>query len=375
MTDRFSRILTVEDNPAELRLLCDIFEEEGLTVVGCATAAEAIERTRQNDFGVAVIDRNLPDLDGVELLGKMLEVDPEIRAIIYTGAASFDSVKQALNCGAFAYIEKLSDPGELVSHVHRARSARVGRYAADLETAVARRTEELARSNQELQSFASVVAHDLRSPLLTISGYCEILKEEFGETIAPDAVEYLSHIVGAVQRMSRLIEDLLDYSRVGRGRDPMGAVDLNGVLKQACDNLDGPVREAGATVEVGPLPTVAGDQTQLVQLFQNLIGNALKFRGAQPPHVRVRAEADGRLWQLFVEDNGEGIDPKDFERIFQVFQRLHGKDYPGTGIGLALCKKIVERHGGKIWLTSEPGRGTAFFFTLPPASPTAAPAG
>lgn len=365
--NRFAHILIVEDSPTELRLLCDILEEEGFDVVGCGTAAEGLERVREDKYGVAVVDLKLPDMDGVALLAEIHKIDPEVRVIIYTGAASFDSVKGALNEGAFGYVEKLSDPANLLGQVHRAARARLGRHAANLESAVASRTEELARSNQELQSFASVVAHDLRSPLLTISGYCEILKEEFGATMPADAVEYLTNIVGAVERMSRLIEDLLDYSRAGRGREPMRAVDLNHVVKQAQQNLDGPMRAAEATLVVDTLPTVAGDQTQMVQLFQNLIGNAVKFRGAHPPEVRIRAETDGKLHRLCVADNGIGIEPKDYERIFQVFQRLHGKEYPGTGIGLALCKKIVERHGGRIWIESEPGAGTQFYFTLPGA--------
>ena len=365
--DRFAHILAVEDSASELRLLCDILEEDGFQVVGCATAQEGLEQVRQDKFGVAVVDLKLPDIDGVTLLAEIHKIDPEVRVIIYTGAASFDSVKGALNEGAFGYVEKLSDPGDLLRQVHRAARSRVGRYAADLETAVANRTEELARSNQELQSFASVVAHDLRSPLLTISGYCEILKEEFGATMPPDGVEYLTHIIGAVERMSKLIEDLLDYSRAGRGREPMRAVDLNGVLKQVQQNLDGPMRAAQASLAADTLPTVAGDQTQMIQLFQNLVGNAVKFRGSEPPVVRVCAEADGKMHCLCVADNGIGIEAKDFERIFQVFQRLHGKEYPGTGIGLALCKKIVERHGGRIWLDSAPGQGTKFYFTLPAA--------
>lgn len=366
-SEKFARILAVEDSLAELRLLTDILEEDGFQVVGCTSAAEALVQVEPGRFGVGVVDLKLPDLDGIELLREILKIDPDVRVIIYTGASSFDSVKEALNAGAFGYIEKLSDPGELLRHVHRAARARVGRYAADLEAAVAKRTEELARSNQELQSFASVVAHDLRSPLLTISGYCEILLEEFGSSLPDDAKEYLQQITQAVGRMGRLIDDLLDYSRAGRGRDPMRAVDLNLVAAQVLANLDAAIRNAEASVEIAPLPSVCGDQTQLVQLFQNLIGNALKFRDARPVRVTVGVERQGDFYRFVVADNGIGIDPKDFDRIFQVFQRLHGKEYPGTGIGLALCKKIVERHGGTIWVESQPGQGSVFHFTLPAA--------
>jgi len=374
-SEKFARILAVEDNATELRLLTDILEEDGFEVVGCTSAAEALGQLKPGRFGVGVVDLMLPDLDGIALLQEILKIDPDVRVIIYTGASSFDSVKEALNAGAFGYIEKLSDPSELLRHVHRAARARVGRYAADLEAAVAKRTEELARSNQELQSFASVVAHDLRSPLLTISGYCEILKEEFGPLLPQRAIEYLEQITMAAGRMGRLIDDLLDYSRVGRGRDPMRSVDLHVVVEQVRANLDAAIRDANAKIEVDRLPPVRGDQTQLIQLFQNLVGNAVKFRDARPVVVSIRCEAEGAMHRFAIADNGIGIDPKDFERIFRVFQRLHGKEYPGTGIGLALCRKIVERHGGRIWLESQPGQGSTFYFTLPAADPRTDSAG
>ena len=165
--------------------------------------------------------------------------------------------------------------------------------------------------------------------------------------------------------MDRLIEDLLEYSRAGRSRRPLEPVDMESVLVQARANLEASIREQEAQIEVGPMPTVIGDQTQLVQLFQNLIGNAIKFRRQPPPQVRVTASRDGGCWQFAVEDNGIGIEKEHFDRIFQTFQRLHGQEYPGTGIGLAVCKKIVERHGGRIWLDSVVGQGTTFRFTLP----------
>jgi len=364
-TARFSQVLVVEDNPPELELLCEILTAEGLEAVGCSSAAEGIEQVKRHDFGVAVVDLRLPDLSGTELLAEIRRLDEHVRVIIYTGAASYDSIKAALNLGAFAYVEKLSDPSELLRHVHRACRQRVDRYATDLEAAVAERTAELARSNRELQDFASAVAHDLRSPLLTISGYCQVLEEECARGAYQDAHKYLGHIVDAVSHMSQLIEDLLDYSRVGHSSEPFQSVELQPVLVQTIANLEAAIRESRAQVDVGRMPTVAGDPIQLVQLFQNLVGNAIKFRREVDPVVRVRAACVGSNWQFAVEDNGIGIDRSHFDRIFEVFQRLHGKEYPGTGVGLALCKKIVERHGGRIWLESELGQGTTFFFTLP----------
>ena len=364
-TERISQVLVVEDNPAELRLLCDMLKEEGFHVLGCGSASEALEHVQQRDFGVAVVDLRLPDLSGTQLLERIRSFDNQVRVIIHTGAASYDSMKEALNLGAFAYVEKLSDRSELLRHVRRACLERVDRYALDLEQAVAARTEELARSNRELDRFASIVAHDLRSPLLTISGYCQLLREELGEQCPATVEEYLNQIISGAARMDRLIEDLLEYSRSGSSRRPLEPVDMESVLVQARANLEASIREQGAEIEVGPMPTVVGDQTQLVQLFQNLIGNAIKFRRQPPPRVRVTASRDGGCWQFAVEDNGIGIEKEHFDHIFQTFQRLHGREYPGTGIGLAVCKKIIERHGGQIWLDSIVGQGTTFQFTLP----------
>lgn len=362
--ERFSQVLVVDDNPAELQLLCDLLRDDGFQVIGCGSASEALEHVRQRDFGVAVVDYRLPDLSGTQLLERIRGFDEQVRVIIYTGAGSYDSIKEALNLGAFAYLEKLSDPDELLRHVRRACLERVDRYALDMEQAVAARTEQLARSNHELENFAAVVAHDLRSPLLTISGYCQLLQEEFGLQLEAAGNEYLDQILNGATRMNHLIEDLLEYSRAVSSQQPLQPVEMESVLVQARANLEASIREQGAQIEAGLMPTVIGDQTQLAQLLQNLIANAIKFRREPAPRVRLSASRDNGCWQFAVEDNGIGIEEEHFERIFQTFQRLHGQEYPGTGIGLAVCKKIVERHGGRIWLDSVVGQGATFQFTL-----------
>lgn len=364
-TERFSHVLVVEDSPTELRLLCDILRDEGFHVIGCGSAGEALEHVQERDFGVAVVDFRLPDLSGTQLLQRIRSCDDQVRVIIYTGPASFDSIKEALNLGAFAYVEKLSDPCELLRHVHRARLERVDRYALDMEQAVVARTAELARNNEQLESFASVVAHDLRSPLLTISGYCQLLQEEHGEQLDAAANNYLNQIVGGAARMERLIEDLLEYSRAARAHRLLEPVEIESVIFHARSNLEASIREQEATIEVGSMPTVVGDETQLTQLFQNLLGNAIKFRRDRSPLVRVTALPEDGFWRFAVTDNGIGIKEEHFDRLFQMFHRLHGSEYPGNGIGLAVCKKIVERHGGRIWLESTVGQGATFHFTLP----------
>jgi two-component system sensor histidine kinase/response regulator len=333
--ERISQVLVVEDSQAELRLLCDILRDEGFHVIGCGSAAEALEHVRQQDFGVAVVDLRLPDLSGTQLLERIRGFDEQVRVIIYTGAGSYDSLKEAFNLGAFAYVEKLSDPSELLRHVHRACLERVDRYAMDLERAVADHTEELARSNHELENFASVVAHDLRSPLLTISGYCQLLQEEFGKELQADANEYLDQIISGTARMNRLIEDLLEYSRAARSRQPLERVDMGSVVVQAKANLDASIRAQAAQIEVDPMPTVIGDQTQLVQVLQNLIGNAIKFRREPLPKVRVCASRDGDGWQFAVEDNGIGIEKEHFRPSTDCT----AKSIPEAGLGWRFARR------------------------------------
>jgi len=236
------------------------------------------------------------------------------------------------------------------------------------EAALAAKAKELARSNADLEQFAYVASHDLKEPLRAVSGCVGLLQRHCDGKLDNRANEYIAHAVDGAARMESLIDGLLAFSRVGTRGEKFANVECSKALETALKNLASAVRESGAEVTCDPLPAVRGDAVQLASLFQNLIGNALKFRGTAPPRVHVGAHQDGAHWRLSVRDNGIGIDPRHFERIFGVFQRLHTRrEYPGTGIGLAVCKKIVERHGGRIWLESQPGEGATFYFSLPPA--------
>lgn len=235
------------------------------------------------------------------------------------------------------------------------------------EQALVDQARELARSNADLEQFAYIASHDLQEPLRAIAGCVQLLQQSYAGQLDARADEFIRHTVEGVQRMQALIEDLLAYSRAGGRRDVMQTVDVAEVVNTGLKNLALRIEEAQGQVQVGSLPKVTGDPTQLLQLFQNLLSNALKFRGEVQPVIEVQAWRDGANWLFSVKDNGIGMESQYFERIFRLFQRLHTRRaYPGTGLGLAICKKIVEYHRGQIWVESTPGQGSTFFFTLPP---------
>jgi signal transduction histidine kinase len=238
---------------------------------------------------------------------------------------------------------------------------------------VVRRSEELARSNSDLEQFAYVASHDLSEPLRKVANFCQLLELQYGDQLDDKAKQYIDFAVDGARRMQKLITDLLAFSRVGRTTDAFVDVPLANAFSGAVDDLESAIIAAGALVEHGELPTVPGDQALLTLLLQNLIGNAIKYRGPDAPKVRLDAEPlSGGGWQLSVSDNGIGIDPQYAERIFAIFQRLHLRDeYDGTGIGLAVARKIVEFHGGRIWLDPEAtSSGATFRFTLAEGSPS-----
>jgi PAS domain S-box-containing protein len=245
----------------------------------------------------------------------------------------------------------------------RKRTEQQLRQTADL---LARQTSELARSNEELERFAYVASHDLQEPLRMVASYTQLLARRYRGKLDEDADEFIGYAVNGANRMQQLIRDLLEYSRVGTRGGAFAPVACGEIVEQVLGDLAAAIEETGATVVAGALPTVRGDRSQLRQLFQNLVENALKYRSAAPPVVSIAASPEGETWHFTVRDNGIGIAPEYAERIFVIFQRLHTQaEYPGTGIGLAVCQRIVERHGGRIWVESAAGEGATFHFTLP----------
>jgi light-regulated signal transduction histidine kinase (bacteriophytochrome) len=237
----------------------------------------------------------------------------------------------------------------------------------ETERELREKTDALARSNADLEQFAYVASHDLQEPLRMVSSYVQLFEKRYAGHVDAQADKYIRYAVEGAKRMQSLIGGLLEYSRVGRLDEPFGAVDTNAALDQALSNLRSAIEETHASITRGPLPTVTGNAGRIAQVFQNLIGNAIKFRHRdQTAKVHVSAIPQRGEWQFAIRDNGIGIDPQYLDRIFVIFQRLHTRaEYPGTGIGLSICKKVVERHGGRIWVESRVGAGATFHFTLP----------
>jgi PAS domain S-box-containing protein len=280
------------------------------------------------------------------------------------------------------FSRRTGPPDEALLQMMSTISVQVGQYLrrklaegalAHSAVELRRRAQELERSNAELEQFAYVASHDLTEPLRNVSGFLQLLADRYRGRLGADADEFIGFALEGVSRMQALIDDLLAYSRVGLSGAAHQAVDMEEVTEAALAALAASVAEREAAIEVGDLPVVRGDRRELSQLMQNLLSNAIKFVDEGPPRVRVDARREDGMWRITVTDNGIGIDPGHAERIFKMFQRLHGRDdYPGTGIGLAICKKIVERGGGRMWVEAGDGGGSVFAFTAPAVDPESA---
>ena len=303
------------------------------------------------------------------------QVDSGIRSILLIPLMFEGKILGAINLSSVtpgAYSDTEAKLAERVASQIAGSIANAELYAAiaEAERQLGQRAEELARSNAELETFAYVASHDLQEPLRMVSSYVKLLEQRYKDRLDADADDFIHYAVDGAERMQALINDLLAFSRVGTHVEPFEPTDCSGVVDEALINLHVAVEECGAKVTTDDMPTLTADRGQLVQVFQNLIGNAVKFRGDRPATVHVGARPCEDGWELWVSDNGIGIDSKYYERIFAVFQRLHRRsEYDGTGIGLAICKKIVERHGGRMWVESEVGRGSTFRLTIPASPP------
>lgn len=267
--------------------------------------------------------------------------------------------------------EQLQQTNQALEQTKANLEKRVSDRTAELEIAnrqLLKLNQELTRSNQELEQFGYIVSHDLREPLRMVTSFTQLLSKRYADRLDREADKIIGFAVDGATRMEELINDVLVYSRVGSQGKKFESLNSEELLDRALSNLQLAIQEVNAQITREPLPNVMGDKTQLVQVWQNLVANALKYHGEESPIVHIGATAELGQWLFWVKDNGIGIDPKYGDRIFQIFQRLHiRQEYPGTGTGLAICHKIIERHGGKIWVESELGQGATFYFTLPSA--------
>lgn len=403
-SDSLGDILIVDDEPNNLRVLSTILSDRGYDPRGVLSGPMALKAAKAALPDLILLDIMMPDLDGYEVCQKFkADTNTCEIPIIFISAKDqgMDKVK-AFAAGGVDYITKPFQFEEVLARIENHLNLRklqqelaqqnlllqteIGhRKAAEqalqqqnerlqqeicdrqsAEAALQKANQELARSNSELEQFASIASHDLLSPISTISGYAQLLKMCYSKSFDEKSTEYIDSMIQGCDRMQTLINDLLAYSRLGREKNPFVPIDCQKIFTEACQNLSSQLRYNQATVTPKDLPTVIGDRSQLLQLFQNLIGNAIKYRGENTPIVQVTAALENNAYLFAVKDNGIGIEPENFQKVFQMFKRLHGhSQYPGTGIGLAICQKIVENHGGRIWVESECDRGSTFYFTLP----------
>lgn len=421
---QLGNILVVDDTPENLRLLSTMLTQRGYVPRCVINGQMALRACNSNPPDLILLDIMMPQMNGYEVC-QHLKSDDKTRDIpvIFISAKDevFDKVN-AFTVGAVDYISKPFQFEEVLARIESHLTLRKlqkqlkqqnillqeeinSRLAVEkaiqeknhilqkeistrravekalqeqnlllqeeifnrqsAESALLKSNQELARSNAELEQFAYVASHDLQAPLATIASYAQLLEKRSKDQLDSQANKFIGNIVHGCMRMQTLIDDLLEYSRVGRNQRPFQPTDCDRVVEQALTNLQAAVRETKAVITYSDLPAITGDFSQLVQLFQNLIGNAIKYRHEAPPVIRITACKSEDNWLFSVADNGIGIAPQHQERIFQIFQRLHTqKEYSGTGIGLAICQKIVQRHGGSIWVESEPGQGSTFYFTV-----------
>jgi signal transduction histidine kinase len=367
--------LLVEDNQLDVELVLRALRQGGFEVNSRVVLDEArfLNALREDPPEVVLADFNLPSWTGMGALEVVRKEGLAIPVILVSGALGDVTAVECIKRGITDYVLK-DGLARLPQAIRRALEEKEehGRRRK-AEEDLARKVVELARSNGDLEQFAYVASHDLQEPLRMVAAYTQLLAERYRGKLDADADKFIGYACEGAQRMQVLIQDLLAFSRIGRKEGALASIDCNAVMRDVVQTLSVSIEQSGATVTNGTLPEVWADNTQMVQLFQNLIGNAIKFRGAEPPSVCVQAEKKDREWMFSVSDNGIGIAPEDADRIFAVFQRLHARtEYPGNGIGLAICKKIVERYGGRLWVESQSGSGSTFKFTLPLQSPDGA---
>ena len=363
-------ILIVDDKLENLQVLESTLTESGYQVRKAINGAMALMGAVAKPPDLILLDIRMPDMDGYEVCQK-LKANPTTKDIPVIFLSALDDVidkVKAFKAGGIDYIVKPFQTEEILVRVqNQLHICQLQQQLKGQNQRLMDLNQELTQSNQELEQFAYVVSHDLKQPLQVILGFAKLLHKQSQNHPESKLAQGLAHIVKSSTRMQQLIDDLLAYSRVGAQTIDLQPVDCNEVVTQALEDLQIAIAEKKATVTYGTLPTISANHNQLAELLQNLIANGIKFHHLErSPQVQISAIQQEDNWLFTVRDNGIGIKPENRDRIFQMFQRLHSQqEYPGTGIGLATCKKIVELHGGKIWIESQNDIGTSFHFTIP----------
>ena len=361
------RVLLVEDNAADLDLILNEFRRSfDLTSDVVQTAAEFRQRVKTMAPDVVLADYNLGQWRGTEALAILREEDLDIPLILVSGVLGDVVAVDCIKLGITDYVLKDS-LGRLPVAVRAAlQDKKLRQERRQAQEELRQKVEELSRSNRDLEQFAYVASHHLQEPLRVVTANTNLLAQRYRGRLDEQADKYIDHTLDGVRRMHGLIQDLLAFSRSAWQEAALRSTDCNEAVAQAMKNLPAAILESGATIKYEGLPRLMANGSQLRQVFQTLIANAIRFRSPEAPVVEISAEKQGAEWMLSVADNGMGIPVEHAEDIFVIFHRLHGpNEYPGNGIGLSICKKIVERHGGNIAATPRAGGGTIFKFTLP----------
>jgi signal transduction histidine kinase len=366
------RVLLVEDDPVERYLILRELAKGEFDIKSevVQTAEEFRERVRTNCPDVVLSDYNLGQWRGTEALDILREEGLDIPLILVSGVLGDVTAVECIKQGVTDYVLKdsLARLSVALRGALKDKKAREERQRA--QESLAQKVEELARSNRDLEQFAYVASHDLQEPLRMVAAYTQLLADRYRGKLDDQADKYINYAVHGAERMQSLIQDLLSLSRVGREETVLTNTNSDEVVGQVMKDLQGPINESGAVINRENLPCLKANGSQLNQVFRNLIGNAIKFRGPQTPVIHITAQRQGANWIFSVADNGIGISPEHAENVFIIFNRLHTRtEYPGNGIGLSICKKIIERHGGQIEALARQGGGTIFRFTLPVGRP------
>ena len=373
--EAINRLLVVDDEPAQVEALRRTLEDEGYAIKGFTAASAALAALRSGPFDIVLTDLTMPGMDGIAFLNAAREIDPGLVGIVMTGHGTIATAVEAMKAGALDYILKPFDLRVILRVLARTQAMlrlrrenaalleRLSLRTVELETA----NRELEAANRELEAFSYSVSHDLRAPLRTIDGLLHVIQEDFGAAVPAEAHQHIEAISGQATRMGELIEDLLRLSQLGREPLQKRSVDMGTLVHEVVGELRAAEAVRSLEIHIGDLPVAQADPSLLRQVWVNLVANALKFTRRRDQALIAIDGADGPKGRRYsIRDNGAGFDPQRAERLFGIFQRLHAaKEFEGTGVGLSIVRRIVERHGGRIWAESEPDRGAAFHFTLP----------